>query len=418
MIKKISGTVLSKLFNALVSFLALILYSQYLGVASIGTISLIILGITFMIMVNDFVGGNGLVYLIPRINLSNLIWPAYLWVLVNTLLFYILFMLFPIVPKEYVYHTLVLGGMYSFSSIHYKILLGLEKIKRHNWLMSMQYALFFIALNWFIFIEKRYSINSFLVALFISYLVTWVATQWAVLPCVKFGQIHFVPIVFKQLFVYGSLVQLAGIAQLLNNRVSYYVVDSLVGREALGKYAVGVQLSEAIWLVAGSMAMVQYATISNLKDKATAVSVSIILLNSIFYLTLMAIISLLVLPSSFFVFLFGIDFIHIKPMLYALSPGILAISVSMIFSHYFSGIGKQHHNLIGSLIGLGVVVVCSLVFVQYWGVIGVAWATSISYMMGLLYQLIVFKKSTSTPIPHLFLPWAQLYAQVKQYKSI
>jgi CBS domain containing-hemolysin-like protein len=83
MFGKIAGTLGSKMLLALMSFLVVTLTSNNLGSEGFGYISLIILGITMVQMVNNFVGGPALVYLIPRFSFLKLFVPSYLWAVIS-----------------------------------------------------------------------------------------------------------------------------------------------------------------------------------------------------------------------------------------------------------------------------------------------------------------------------------------------
>ncbi len=73
-----------------------------------------------------------------------------------------------------------------------------------------------------------------------------------------------------------------------------------------------------------------------------------------------------------------------------LAIGILMLSVSIILSSFFSGIGKPVHNAIGSGIGLIFTIVLGLLFIPRFGITGAGIVASISYSVSTLYQFIVF----------------------------
>lgn len=68
------------------------------------------------------------------------------------------------------------------------------------------------------------------------------------------------------MLTYGFAIQIANFAQLLNYRLSYYIIEFCSGRKALGVFDLGTKLSEAVWILPKSMATVQYARISNSKE--------------------------------------------------------------------------------------------------------------------------------------------------------
>ena len=116
MIKKILGTAIVRFFNAGIAFLIVIINSQYLGAENLGTISLIILGITIILQLNNFIGGGALIYLIPRLDNFKLFLTSYLWAFFSTMIgTYILFV-FQLIPIEYTYHIMFLSLLLSLLS--------------------------------------------------------------------------------------------------------------------------------------------------------------------------------------------------------------------------------------------------------------------------------------------------------------
>lgn len=107
-------------------------------------------------------------------------------------------------------------------------------------------------------------------------------------------------------------------------------------------------------------------------------------------MTFFSLLILLVIPNSFFGVLFGREFAGIKLVMLSLAVGILMLSISIILSPFFSGIGKPVHNAIGSGIGLIFTIILCLWFIPRIGVLGAGFAASISYSVATLYQFIVF----------------------------
>jgi O-antigen/teichoic acid export membrane protein len=93
----------------------------------------------------------------------------------------------------------------------------------------------------------------------------------------------------------------------------------------------------------------------------------------------------------------GSGFSEVKLTIICLIPGILAIASGMIFSHYFSGTGKPHFNTIGSGIGLVAIVSAGYLLIPRYGLAGAGIATSFSYMISLIFQLVLFVYQTKTP---------------------
>jgi O-antigen/teichoic acid export membrane protein len=113
------------------------------------------------------------------------------------------------------------------------------------------------------------------------------------------------------------------------------------------------------------------------------------------------VIILLMVPDPFYGLVFGREVKGVQPLLLLLVPGLLGMAASQAYSHYFSGVGLNRHNAIGSGIGL----VCTLVF-GYWlipayGLTGAAITASVAYSANAFYQMVVFLRVTRSALRDL-----------------
>jgi O-antigen/teichoic acid export membrane protein len=102
----------------------------------------------------------------------------------------------------------------------------------------------------------------------------------------------------------------------------------------------------------------------------------------------------------------------------SLAIGILMLSISIILSPFFSGIGKPVHNAIGSGIGFIFTVVFGLLFIPRIGIIGAGFAASISYTMATLYQFIVFFRYSKLKLTDFLLKKEELLMIRSEFRLI
>ena len=76
MIRNVLGTILTRMITALLTLAVVVMNARFLGAEKVGVISLVILAVTIVQMVNNFVGGASLVYLVPRTPLLKLFIPS------------------------------------------------------------------------------------------------------------------------------------------------------------------------------------------------------------------------------------------------------------------------------------------------------------------------------------------------------
>jgi O-antigen/teichoic acid export membrane protein len=208
---------------------------------------------------------------------------------------------------------------------------------------------------------------------------------------------------------YGFLIQIANFSQLLNYRLSYYVIKFIVGVKPLGLFDLGTKLSEAIWIFPKSISTVQYTRISNCgDDKVYAKRITLSFLKLTFVFAIIATIFLFCIPSQWLGLIFGNEFVESKKIIYALGSGIVLLSCNIILSHHFSGFGNYKVNTIASTIGL-IVTGClsipvfflsnnfsSLDIIFIMGLI-----TSLSYSSSFLYTFICFVKDVNLKLNEL-----------------
>lgn len=402
MLKKIAGTAFARALNALLGFAVVVVAAQSFGAEGYGTVVLVILGIAFIQLVNNFIGGPALVYLVPRHDVFNLFVLSYVWALVVAVIGANILAITGMVPPEYRRETMLLSLLSNWASVNMMILIGKEKIRFYNIISVLQTGLVFAVVLLFTRLLKKDSIDYYIFALYIAYLSTFLLSLTAIRRYIRYSDLNQIGRPVKSILHYGGLMQLASIIQFFNYRLGYYLLEVFYNKAELGKFAVGVQLAEGMWLISKSIALVQYSRISNEKgNEAYAKHISLLFLKITFLITLAMLLVLIALPGNLFVFLFGLEFFHIKPVIVALSPGILTLSSSHIFSHYFSGTGKPQHNTISSASGFVVVFIAGILLIPIIGLTGAAIATSLSYITIFIYQFYWFMRVSSTTLKEI-----------------
>ncbi|MFH0866808.1 MAG: polysaccharide biosynthesis C-terminal domain-containing protein [Bacteroidota bacterium] len=417
MINKIAGTIFSRLLNAVISLAVVIIISHQLGARGVGTVSLVLLGITIIQMVSGFIGGSALIYLVPRFHSVSLLLPSYAWSVVSGFTCSFLLFLLRLVPAAYIWHVLMLSIFLSLATVNLNIILGREKVAAFNIISSLQMIIMIASISIMIFIFGRKDVFSYILALYCSYVFLFISSSAVCIRLLASQKDNPKEKVLKNLLKYGSFVQTANILQLFNYRLCYYFVEYFISRAALGIFSVGVQVSEGLWLTGKSMSVVQYSKISNTDDREYAKRITLVFGKISFIITLLLLAILLLLPSSFFTSLFGNDFSDLPIVIFYLAAGILFLSMSFSFSHYFSGIGKHHHNSISSFIGLVLTVCFGVWLIPAYGLPGAAVATSLSYSAILTYQVFFFLKLSSSRLKDILITGNDIeifYTEIKK----
>jgi len=391
MIRKLITTAASRFAIAFINLAIVWLSARTLGAAGMGTISLFILGISINQLISALPGGSVLVYQVPRKPLFQLLLPAWIWALLVSAAGSFLLGFFNLVPHEYVLALAGISLIQSTFSIHQNVLLGREKVKLYNILTVAQSATMLASVAiLFLFFSWR-SVEAYITALYISFGLVLVAGSVPVLKRLRFTGFPLINTI-TETFRFGGYLQAASVMQLFNYRLSYYIIEKYFDRATLGVFSIGVQIAESVWIVSKSIAMVQYARIANARNHNYARDLTQVFIQITTVLTIGMLIVLLLLPPEFFILVFRSDFGNIHSVIYSLSGGILAVAVSLMLSHYFSGSGRPWHNTISSGIGLAFTLILGFTLIPKIGIKGAGITATASYAAGTLYQLGVFTR--------------------------
>ena len=395
MLGKILNTFGARALAAVINLLIAIVLSQYLGPAGKGIQSLIITTITFVLVFANLVGGATLVYLVPRHAPSLLILPSYLWTVIVSIISYFVLLLFPIIDQSLILHICILSILNSFVSINTSVLIGKEKIRISNLISLIQPVVLIFSLLIFFTLKDKPGALEYIYGLYFSFGLTMLVSF---VYYIKFcGRIRLYRVseygkIAVDMVRYGILNQVAHITQMLSFRLSYYVLDHYHGEAALGVYSNGISLAESIWLIAKSISLVQYARISNTDNRPESARLTVRLIKFSVVASLLILIPLMLLPSSFYVFIFGQGFSDTRMVIWTLAIGVLVYNFSILTGHYFSGTGRYQINAIASSLGLAASVILYFTLIPKFSLAGAGWATSLSYLITTIILVILFNR--------------------------
>ncbi len=414
MLKTISGTFASKFTLALLNFATIILSTRLLGAAGRGEISFFVTNMVLILLFTNLVGGPSLVYLTPRHNFFKFLIPIYTWTLLVTITFCLLFLYYNQVEWSDFYFLFFATLFNSWKSSNLMVLLGKEKLAAFNWLALVHSVFLIVLFLVFYYPFQWLHVESFYWGVVLSNVLVWI---WSLYLLFKLGEpidLKIDKILFKQLISLGWLAQLANIIQFINYRISYYYLmnSPTSGAAELGKYSIAVSIAESVWIIGQSLATVQFSKLSNVDNPIERKKISLRLFKLNFVLNVFAVMALLCIPASIYVWMFGLGFEVVSSYILWMAIGILALGISTSMSAYFSGRGMYKPVIYSSLWGVFFTVVVCQIFIYDWGVQAAAWATTLSYTALCIYFLMRFLQAEN-------LSWSKLlpgYADFKVHR--
>jgi len=418
MYRNIFRTFVSRIIAAVLTFGVVFVSSRSLGPEKYGTIGLIMVAVGMALLFSALIGGTSLVYYTSRVKPAALFTVSSLWGLLTSLVISGLMGVLKLYPPEFFLFVFLISLLANISQNLMFIILGKERIYQQNIITVMQVFTHFCIVIFLFHGLKAPSVGHYLLSVLISHTV---ATLAGLFFCRK----EVFPLTFSgisasisEIMQYGFWVQLSAFIQLFNYRLSYYMVDWFLGRQMLGIYTLAVQLAESFWILPRSVAIVQFAHISNISEPKDSVVLSYKLMQTVMLSIAVFSIPIFFIPEDWLILVFGPGYAGIKNVLILLIPAIVIFSGAIILSHYFSGIGKVKFNAMTGGIGLIVTTGACFAFIPAFGLKGAAYAANISYAVMYITSLIIFilvSRSSLRELSKQNISMKKLWQQIRSF---
>ncbi|MEN9969336.1 MAG: hypothetical protein RIR94_1533 [Bacteroidota bacterium] len=393
--RSIFGNFGVRVLSALLNLGLVILFSQLTGAVGKGEQSLLLTSVAIITIFDSLVGGAALVYLSSRYAWAQLIKASYAWILVVSTFAFLILEAFHVFETKYLLHIILLSAISSVSSVHASLLLGQQRLKVFNLVQIL------VPLLTFSTCVGQWLVNQpldYIDALYISYLVALLTSCiaiWRFFPQQEQEKVGR-KMIWQRLFKLGFYNQLAHVLQLLSFRASYYILEQFHGTSAVGVFSNASSITESIWLIATSISLWQYATISNAQDQQYTIQITEKLSRFGMLAAFFGVGFFLLLPPDFYRYVFGSDFGGLQMLMWALAPGVWIFTYALVVGHYFSGHGRYWVNALASGVGLAFSLLASFIFIPIYGAMGAALAAGISYTATSLVVLRYFLKDGAT----------------------
>lgn len=378
--KSIIQTFLSRFLILFLNLGLLIFSTQIWGSEGKGIISILTADLAIISFASNIFSGSSVSYFASKQKKESVLLLGYLGSVVVGALLPLLFIFFS--PHQYTGYLVGLSILSSLLSTHINFFVGQQKIKWFNLFSLLQVGVHLLFIVFFVFALRWVSIEIYFIAQMLCLGILFVISLFIVFPKFSFSKFNYSKNTGIAFFHYGWKTQLSAFLQFCNNRSSYYFLESFRGLSTVGIFSVGVALSEAIWTLSRSLALILYSEVVNVKnEEQEIISQTKMSLKISFYGTLACVLLVILIPSQCYSWVFGKDFQQTKTIFLWLSPGILAIAVSNIIGFYFAGKNELKILNVKSLVGLVFTLVASFFIIPKWGIWGACFITSFSYCL-------------------------------------
>ena len=407
MFRKIINTFGTRLLGAILNFLIAVVISQSVGDVGKGEQALLLMAITFVLIFSDIVSGSSIVYLTPKHDFRKLFLPAYLWsLLVGALSIAVVPLFDGGMSLSLVVNVGTLSVLSSLASVNTSVLIGRERVRAANLVNLWQPLTLLLTLLVCYHGFGMFNLHAYIIALYVAYGGSW--ALGTILLHNEFRDFKLCTFdeykeVLRDLFKFGLLNQSGHLVQFINLRLGFYLLQRFVDTGSTGVFSNAVSLAEAVWLISRSIALVQYARIANSDDRDYAKRLTLDLSKICLAFSTVAMVLLALLPTPFYLWLFGPDFGELPALIRILAPGALIYSMFLIIGHYFSGTGRYQMNTYAAFCGLLFTFLLGFTLIPRYGIYGAAITSSVSYASNAVFMLVAFFRKSSFKFTDLFL---------------
>ena len=270
----------------------------------------------------------------------------------------------------------------------------------------------------YIFVFGICDANAFIYSLLTGYIVGYICGLTQIWPYLKEKDGESILDTAKEMFKFGSIIQLTNMVSILNKRLSFLIIKGFWGDAQVGVYNAASQVAESPKLIGQSIAMVQFSKISNLTDNDLSGKITVQLLKTATILTAICMLVICIIPTSVYSWVFTEDFAPMRVVMISLAPGMVFLSAHTVFCHFFSGVNMPKHNLYAALVGF-VVTVPSLYFlIPPFGMVGAGISVSITNLAIIIYQWLIFRKTIKISAKELLVTKEDVTLLISEIKNL
>jgi O-antigen/teichoic acid export membrane protein len=383
-------TIFSKGLILLVNFFIVVFTARIWGSEGRGEIALVIANVSIIAIFSNVFCGSTVAYNAPHrqrdllliISLAGAILTSVAGAAVFSVLFH----------KGYFMPLFLISFLVSMNSAIASYWLGKKDITKYNLISLIGPSLILGTLVLLYYVFGKTNLDTYFKAYYIGYGTLLLLASASLARERSFTKPDFIPAGLAGILSYGVKNEFNYLLQFLNYRLSYYFIVFLLGMKELGIFSIAVSITEAIWIISRSMSAVHFSNVINSEDKIKSVNEALLYAKQSFLISILILVVAIALPDKLYSLVFGDEFSGLRKLVLYLSPGIIAISVSNLFGHYFAGTGNLNILRNKSLIGLTVTLLSLPLMLNKFQLTGACVAVDLSYFSSSLYLWIMFRK--------------------------
>ncbi|GEM_PF-3860381 len=393
--RKIIELFKSNLFSVILNSILVLLTARFLGAEGRGEITIITSLSLILQLLNGVVGSGALYYMLKDFEIYELWFVSFMWFVLISFIGSSLCVLFQIV--DYEFYLIIFLYTFLSSGLVLQLMLHIHLNQTISYgIIKVFQPLITIA---FMFLNRdHFNVEKFF-EISIGAIFTCICFSVYALK-LNFGKLDLIRLssVIKRSLKYGGTSQLSNLAQIVNYRYSFFLLESYVGLAAVGVFSIMFAICEVIWLFCATVSAVVCSEVSKYNNLEKEVEETKKAYKWVFIVTALLVLAALIVPVDVYVFILNEEFREVKHILYYMVPGVLLFAVAKVVAHYFSALGLMKYNLLSSVLGVVILIPIGLFLVPQYGVVGAAITNSISYLVTAFALFYFFKKRTRSSL--------------------
>jgi len=417
-------TVITRFARLLVNILTSVIIARTLGPEGKGIYSIITILPGLLVSFANLGIGQATVYYIgqkkyPLKEILNtniffsLIISLFTIFIGSTIIFFFSNSLFPFAPKILLFSALLLVPLQIFFNFIVEIFLGLQKIKKYNFInLASQLSFLILIVLFFLFFHLNIkdliiteAISLFIINIFLYFDLKKETDN--IPPSINKSFL-------KDSLSFGAKSYLGYLFNSLGQYINVFLMNIFLNPAAIGFYSIAYAATEKLSYLVQSPAMVLFPKISAENNENNRRHFTPLICRTILF-TITPLILILFFFSKFIIsFLYSNVFLEAVGPLKILLLGTLVIGVSRTIGNDILGRGKPMITTYITIIAFIVLTALNILWIPRFGITGAAWAVTISYIINFLLKIIIYSKISGNKFRDIFLPHKEDFVIYKQ----
>jgi len=418
-------TFITRVLTAIFGILITIVIARVLGPEGQGIYSLAILLPTTLLLFTIFGLNVSSIFYIGRKKYSpqevfgqNVLYSFFLGILTILIGLLIIFFFsdrfFPGVERVYLFLALFLIPFNLFFALISSILLGMQEIKKYNFISFLQ-VLFFLLFVLIFILGFHFGVTVTILAQTLSFVLAGVVLFFVVKKEVGSLIFKLNKNYFKDAISYGLKNYLGGVLNFLHYRIDMFLINLFLNPLAVGFYYVAVRLAESIWLVSQSAATILFPKVAAETDGQRLKHFTPLVCRNILFITFLIAIILFIFSNFLITVFYSEEFSDSVRPFQILLIGTLFIAGWTILANDIGGRGKPMINTYVSAFSVVLNIILNIVWIPKWGIEGAALATAVSYFAVFIITVFVYTRISGNRMIDVIFPQK---SDLALYKSI